>query len=238
MSIVTRPRFPAEYFIFQCRAELNRFSIVFHERIITSFSGLDEEAQIIQDNEYERLVEDLNPEYAQPDYGMEEAFHAGVEFYLTTDAVRQGIYNLMCAGIFHLLEQQARYFATNVLPNRVIQPDGSVGLSQLKTMLKEKFKINIESFKCWSQLDELRLVANTVKHGDGDSSAKLKARNPDLFKEPFQHNANIPLRPLVGEGLRLSANHFDSYKSCVEQFWRETADSLYPIFDPHTAATH
>jgi hypothetical protein len=239
-QLVGRPRFHAEYFIFQYREELNRYSIVFHERIVTSFAGLNDEAKIIQDKEYERLGEYVDPEYADPDYGMEEAFHAGVEFYLTTDAVRQGIYNLMSAGIFHLLEQQAQYLATRVLANPVIQPDRRGGFSQLKTMLNGKFGINIESFKCWSQLNELRLVANTVKHGDGRSSAELKALNPDLFKDPqdpFPHIASVPLRPLVGEGLRLSADHFDTYTSCVEQFWHEIVEALYPIFDPHLGAT-
>jgi len=241
-QLVGRPRFHAEYSIFKYREELNRYSIVFHERIVTSFAGLNDEAQIIQDKEYERLGEYVNPEYAEPDYGMEEAFHAGVEFYLTTDAVRQGIYNLMSAGIFHLLEQQAQYLATRVLANPVIQPDKKIGgFSQLKTMLKGKFGINIESFKCWSQLDELRLVANTVKHGDGQSSAELKVLNPDLFKDPQDPSpriSSIPLRPLVGEGLSLSADHFDTYKLCVEQFWNEIADALYPIFDPHPASKH
>ena len=230
-----QPRFQAEYFIRDYLQELDRYAAVFQERIVCSFATLDEEAQRIEDETFARMGEHVNPEYASPDYGMEEAFHAGVNFYLTTDAVRQGIYNLMIAGLFHLLEQQAQYLATRVFPERPIQPDKSGGVNQLALMLNAKYGINIESFQCWSKLKELNLVANTVKHGDGRSSEELKSLNPDMFRDPldpFPHISMLPLRPLVGEGLRMTVDHFNNYKRGIEEFWEELTTALLPVFCP------
>ena len=230
-----QPRFQAEYFIRDYRTELSHYASVFHERIVCSFANMEEEAKRIEDETYARMGEHMDPEYASPDYGMEEAFHAGVNFYLTTDSVRQGVYNLMIAGLFHLLEQQAQYLATRVFLERPIQPQKNGGLNQLKPMLTEKFGINIETFKCWPKLNELNLVANTVKHGDGRSSEELKLLNPDLFRDPldpFPHISTLPLRPLVGEGLRLTEDHFEIYKTSIEQFWDELINALLPVFCP------
>jgi hypothetical protein len=143
----------------------------------------------------------------------------------------------MIAGLFHLLEQQAQYLAARILSNPIIQPDGSGGFQQLKSLLAREFRINTESFRCWHQLNELHLVANTVKHGDGRSSDKLKALNPALFKDPndpLPQFYGLPLRPLVGEGLRLTSDHFNAYKACVENFWSELTDALLPIFCPQS----
>jgi hypothetical protein len=141
----------------------------------------------------------------------------------------------MIAGLFHLLEQQAQYLATRVFPERPIQPDKSGGLNQLELMLNAKYGINFESFQCWPKLKELNLVANTVKHGDGRSSEGLKSLNPDLFRDPldtFPHISMLPLRPLVGEGLRMTVDHFNNYKRGIEEFWEELTTALLPVFCP------
>ena len=142
------------------------------------------------------------------------------------DAVRQGIVNLMVAGIFHLLEQQAQYLSTYVLSYPMPPPDPAGGFKQLRTLLRSRFSIDIESFNCWPTLNELRLVANTIKHGGGNSAEELRQLNPDLFKYLGDSLPDLPIRPLVGEGLRLTANHFTDYKTCVEQFWDELTLAL------------
>lgn len=226
-------RFQAEYFIRSFLKELSYYASVFESRISNAFDGLDEEAERVQNEAYDRFATS-NP-YAEDDSRIAEAAHEeGIDFYIATDAVRQGLFNLMIAGLFHMLEQQAQYLATRAFSNRPIPPEHG-GFDQLKGMLKKEFGIDIESFKCWPQLKELRLVANVVKHGDGRSGEELKKLNLSLFNGP--HNplpvlAGLPLRPLVGEGLRLGENHFKQYKQSVEQFWEELIEALLPVFCP------
>ena len=228
------PRFQAEYFIHHSLEELEHYASVFHDRIARAFDSLEEEAERIRDEAYSRWSANAGPD-DDPLRAQEDAYFVGVDFYLASEAIRQGVYNLMVAGLYHLLEQQAQYLATRVLSNPVIQPDAKGGFKQLKKLLKQKFSVDIESFKSWPPMNELILVANTVKHGGGGSANKLKPLNPDLFKnspDPLPRFGNLPLRPLVGEGLRLTEDHFKTYHNCVQQFWDELTAALLPVFCP------
>jgi hypothetical protein len=94
------PRFQAEYSIRQSLEELRCYASVFHGRIAPAFETLEDDARRIQEDEYSRLVSLCpNPEYADPAYGAEEAYFKGVDFYVATNAIRQGLVNLMVAGL-------------------------------------------------------------------------------------------------------------------------------------------
>lgn len=230
----SRPRFQAEFFIRQSVEELQNYAKVFHERIEKAFDGLEDEAKRVEQNAYANHPDRFNPD-CDPSVSAEWAYFKGVDFYLSIDAVRQGIVNLMVAGIFHLVEQQAQYLATQVLSNPVVKPNPDGGFKQLSGLLKSSFGVDVMSFKSWSVLNELRLVANTIKHGGGNSAVELRQLKPDLFKFPGGPSppfARLPLRPLVGEGLWLTRDHFSIYKTCVEQFWDELTLALLPHFCP------
>ncbi len=132
----------------------------------------------------------------------------------------------MVAGLFHLFEQQAGALA------RELDRKGELSSSEypwakLQEILRHK-KVDVRLFKSHLLLDELRLAANVIKHGDGKSSNELRSRNPDLFEEinlPFA-GVLLPLRPLVGEGLRLTVHHFKNYHACLEGFYQELTESL------------
>ena len=233
----SKPQFFAENCIRKNQQEFQHYSAVFHNRITRAFENLNDEAERIQADAYDRFASS-NPSREEDNSGIAEAaYFEGVDFYLATDAIRQGVVNLMIAGLFHLLEQQSQYMATQVLSQPAIQSTGNDGFAQLESLLEKQYGIKIKSFKTGPLLDELRLVANVVKHAGGGSLEKLKVLNPDLFTDPQSGRiSRLPIRPLVGEGLRLTANHFDAYKSCVEQFWQELTDALLPIFCPQSNA--
>jgi len=225
------PHFPTEYCIRKNQQEFQHYSAVFHDRITQAFENLNDEAERVQADAYDRFASS-NPSREEDNSGIAEAaYFEGVDFYLATDAIRQGVVNLMIAGLFHLLEQQSQYLATQVLSQPAIPPAGNGGFAQLEALLEQKCGIKIKSFKSWPLLDELRLVANVVKHAGGGSLEKLKALNPNLFKDPHSGSVSrLPIRPLVGEGLRLTADHFDAYKSCVDQFWQELVSATNSIY--------
>jgi hypothetical protein len=107
-----KPRYPGEYFIFEYLKEVDRYAALFRDRVARAFDGLENEAKRIEEDEYSRLSASFDPDHGDRPYGAEKAYFAGVEYYLTTDAVRHGVYNLLIAGLFHLLEQQSQYLVT------------------------------------------------------------------------------------------------------------------------------
>lgn len=206
--------------------ELNNYADVFHNRIANAFDDLIAEADQIEKEEYSRLSTISSEDCSDDSKACEQAYFKGVDFYIATDAVRQGIVNLMVAGLFHLFEQQAGVLA------RELDSKGELSSSpypweKLKEILL-KMEVNVRLFISHELLEELGLAANAVKHGDGRSATRLRSINPSLFKEielpPIAFH--MPLRPLVGEGLQLSATNFKNFHAGIEAFYQELVESF------------
>lgn len=193
---------------------------------------MEAEAKRVQDEAYESHPDASNP-YCDPSRSAEWAYFKGVDYYLAVDAVRQGIFNLMIAGMFHLFEQQAQFVAERILAGRRSKTKSGYGFAILRELLLESFNIDVESFGSWPLLGQLQLVANVIKHGR--SAEKLRILAPDIFSEfgglPEIVGAGL-LRPIVGEGLRLTADHFGAYKDSIQRFWDELTLALLPHFCP------
>ncbi|MFZ0931512.1 MAG: hypothetical protein WAN11_23110, partial [Syntrophobacteraceae bacterium] len=101
--------------------------------------------------------------------------------------------------------------------------------------LKADVSIDVTVFPTWPSLEELRLVANTIKHAEGGSAEALRGRRPDLFihpaaregedstATPFQSRVR---KPLFGEDLYLTTDDFSRYVEGVITFWSELADAM------------
>ena len=129
--------------------------------------------------------------------------------------------------------------------NSIIEPlEGKEKRHKRKSMCKvaellRKSDIDITSFSSWSKIDELRLVANTVKHADGDSADKLRCCRPDLFtfSDPVSKSI-LPdqfiilrqvFQPLTGKDLFVTVSDLSSYVDVIKQFWFELANTLEKI---------
>jgi hypothetical protein len=208
--------------------ELSLYSQVFQERIVPAFNTLDEEAKEIQQEAYAQSAASAGPD-ADAGCAAEDAYHEGVDFFLATDAVRQGVFNLTVAGLYHLFEQQIGSLLLQLHgppPNR-----NDVG-DRLSKFLKY-LTIDIKQLKGWSDVEELRLVANSVKHGHGSSSRQLRQRNPKLFllyhDDLSEHFPLHPvIRPLAGEGLYLTPDDFNRYAHALTEFWKSLLIALKP----------
>jgi hypothetical protein len=42
--------------------------------------------------------------------------------------------------------------------------------------------VKITDTKSWKKIKELKLLVNTIKHGDGESADRLRKLRPDFFK--------------------------------------------------------
>ncbi len=204
--------------------ELRYYSSVFHDRIKTAFNHLESEAMAIGNAAYDRKAK--SAQWETDDSGIaEDAYYEGVAFYLATDSIRQGVFKLMIAGLFHLFEQQAAHFCRPPSKFAVAKP-GRSPVEDLKCSLLAA-GIKVERFKSWPMVDDLRLLANTVKHGDGQSEVELRKRKPALFRTKFDALDGgmgplyTNLRPMLGEGLELNDGHFTAYADALTAFWLE-----------------
>lgn len=81
--------------------------VVLHD-LMPTFSNMNERAEQVAAQEYERLAELPAGDDWNGDMGAlaEAANDQGVEFYETLSSMRQSVLNLFAVGLFHLLEQQ------------------------------------------------------------------------------------------------------------------------------------
>ncbi len=97
-------------------------------------------------------------------------------------SLRQSMRNLLEAGLFHLAEQQMAKFCQDV--GFLLKPPQNTNLMEIANWFRDSIGLEIDKLASWATMNELRLVANTVKHAEGDSSRKLFALREDLFSNP------------------------------------------------------
>lgn len=108
-------------------------------------------------------------------------------------------------------------------------------MEEAKNRLRSVYGIQIEAFLSWNKINELKLVANTVKHADGMSCEVLKKLRPDYFTPPSLEKDGLDsghggigevFHPLAGEDLYISTEEFAKYVEAVKQFCEDLAKSF------------
>ncbi len=138
---------------------------------------------------------------------------------------------LYSAGFFHLFEQHAAELQVRVLRGHPTE----ISLKDVTEWLKKETGVDVETLGNWDTIyNELRLVANAVKHAEGWSAAQLRLKRPELFTHPREreglvctNSIRLPVRkPLFGEDLYIAPSDFARYAKTVVGFWTELATML------------
>ena len=159
----------------------------------------------------------------------EEAEDIRVDHYLH---LKLGKYNLTAtwhATLYQVWEQQLRQFLFQEMSH-----DYNIQFKTFCTKLskiKEKFKfhnVDIENFSCWPEINELRLLCNVVKHGDGKSAKELQKIKPTLFKqEDGTDYMEIFKTTLLEETLNINEMTLQNYRDALLSFWDEIPERSY-----------
>jgi hypothetical protein len=105
--------------------------------------------------------------------------------------------------------------------------------------------VDVTACPDWPKVNtELRHVANTIKHAEGNSASELRSLRPDLFNYPsiresldgvedvdaasfYRSNADTPAAmPLAGFGPYVMQKDFNEYAAAVCRVWLWLADRL------------
>lgn len=202
-------------------------------KIIPAFDSIEKEADEIEREAFENPSGYIDPEYYDPADAAENAFEKGLEYYEWMTDMLQGVINLFAAGLYHLFEQQLLSFHRQELLS--FNENNNTKLLNLKVAKARlsKHGIIVENFNSWSKINELRIVANTVKHADGSSAEELKSKRPDLFLRAtnfhFIEPSAVPgpvHTPLTGDSLYITQIEFNNYIQAVKEFWGEMCTAL------------
>jgi hypothetical protein len=214
---------------------------VFRE-VLPAFANLSVRAERVADEYFNRIeagpADDESVDMADV---AEDAEERGQAFYETMGAVRHTMLNLLAAGLFHVVEQQLADSCRDA-SFTIARPDDTK-ISVVAKWYREHFLLNLETLPSWALVDELRLLANAVKHAEGPATKKLRAIRPELFRNPdyvalddeLSNEGGEPPRtpvvflPLAGEDLFVSEGLLRTYGEAVESFLKEIAAH----FDAH-----
>ncbi|MDE2977438.1 MAG: hypothetical protein OXU63_07950 [Acidobacteriota bacterium] len=217
-------------------------------KIAPVFGDLEQEADAVTEAEFERLcAQPASPDF-DGDLGdlAERATEYGYEYGETMFAIRQSVLNLLAAGLHHLFEQQqkglfyqtvAARTGTHYSPKALNNSLAAAGVDRRR-------------LPGATSLEELRLVANTIKHGAGGSAAELAAVRPDLFGFDPDGNGEIDAErqrlgatmqasdllfaPLGGGDLYVAERDLADWCDAVLQFWRGLAAALRKLHSPES----
>ena len=138
--------------------------------------------------------------------------------------------NLFALGLFHLFEQQL--FLVHQLATRGENPPRS--MHAVFAWIRVAFGFDPNTYPMTPRLNENRLVANVVKHAEGESANELRAVKAELFQHPAVRGvvsaavftSSTVRQPLTGESIYVSRQDFEDYAAQVDGFWTMLAADL------------
>ncbi|MDR3153341.1 MAG: hypothetical protein LBW85_03500 [Deltaproteobacteria bacterium] len=125
---------------------------------------------------------------------------------------------LTIAGIYHLWEKSVIDFLTTEIRHCRPSFPPPRSFNQISKYFND-YNINLSNYNFFNDLNELRLITNTVKHGEGESIKQLidinssilvyKPENRNIFYRFY--NSDYKLYP--------RKEHIERYGDAIIQFW-------------------
>jgi hypothetical protein len=205
-------------------------------RLLPTFANAEEEAEMKSDEEWSRLCALPALEDDDESDVADQAMEAGVAHYQMMMGLEQGLKNMFAAALYHLYEQQVMLFHRRELLRPSERDHGKL-LNHCvfrDRLIRSQCAVDITRFSCWRSLEELHLLANVVKHGEGESATRLRASRPELFVRPALKDlqtGRVPslarvFTPLMGEDVYVAVEHLRSYAEAVRHFWDELYEAM------------
>lgn len=194
-------------------------------RLLPTFDGLKAEVEAMTKDRTQEYEDDAQlKSWLDSGQAHEAIFAAAMEHYDMGLSIRQGLHNMFAAWLFHLFEQQVQEFHVKALYQPRMRYAHEV-LSLWDTGLSKDIRTPHER----NTLDELRELANTVKHGDGRAAATLYTLNPVLFQNEWDrqlppdfgvitHKPSI-FTPGYGEDIYVQLCDIHRYRQVLLSVW-------------------
>jgi hypothetical protein len=226
--------------VFVPEIEWMRRSVFDH--ILPSFPDPSTDADKARDAVWEMAMSQPSDGSDDPASCADWAEEKGLETYLGITRMRQAAANLSAAMLWHLLEQQMLFFhMRQVLKVHEEQEVREKPKTRGHLFRLDEFHQRLDAGGCsmkvlpsWPNVDELRLVANAVKHGPGKSLDDLFEIRPDLLTLPKSEKLNLPLgqslawveKPAGGEDIYVGDADLAAYFDAVTSLWQEFSNAI------------
>lgn len=197
------------------------YSDGFSFRLIPIFDNIEVEAEKVIQEHWDNSMTSTAYEGDYYDHGdlAEAAQDAGNQMYQNLSFVRQQLIGLSIAGLYHLWERTLKQFIEKEFrhysfDDKIFKDLRKANFEEIVELLQQ-FDHDLTKEPYYNKLDELRLIANTIKHGEGKSCDDLIKVAPHLFDGFLK---TFEISP-TAQDLALSPEDFRVYTDAVTQFW-------------------
>lgn len=153
---------------------------------------------------------------------------AQVDNYTANEAAKA--FTLTLAAVF---ERQLSIWARALYLDMAIDVPKSRGFQDFLALCAEHAGIDIAQTELGADLNEMFMVANVVRHGEGSSCEKLKLIAPTLWDDASNDYRDLLAGPqILSEHLRIRMRDLIRYIRAATQFWGLADPLPMAVTDP------
>lgn len=206
-----------DFYIHQGKINLAAYVKGVTERLMPLYSDIEREAQKAEDDFWQHAMNISSTGESDPSDYVDAAVDKGVEVYKQLSYGKRQLFNLVAAGLYHIWENEVKALFLATVGQRVPNSKEIIQKANFKilTLLLAMFGYDLKAEPHYVKMDELRLVANTVKHGSGVSYDKLLQKRPDLF------NTELGMLDPTPDTLEVNQDHFSEFADAINEFWNK-----------------
>lgn len=235
MQTIPNHQFWRTYFATQFVPHIKRLFHTLDVHLLPALGNIEAEADEIEKLALEYLTQSPIALYPNDEDTPKRAREEAATYYYEMKCVQQTLLNTFAILLYHAWEQQLLEFHRYALADERTRNNGA--RPSVESVCKDLLArgINLSSVLSWETLDELRLVANTAKHAEGNSANMLRERRPDLFILPSLSELESQLNflgakpvssPLSGEHFYVTREHLRQYENAAVSFWEQLANAI------------
>ena len=201
--------------------QISQFVDLFILKLNPVFENIDKEAEEHGNEFFNNACGHGDPESIDPGDFAEEAMDRAFKHW---EFLNHGKYVLLASwhvALYEAFEQQLRSYLYKELSHDFNLSINHV-FSKFNDMKKVLFlyQINLASLNGLKQIDELRLLCNVIKHGEGASANDLRKKRPELIKMVNDIELLDLYNSSLLEGvLEISDKTLAEFGNAINDFW-------------------
>lgn len=212
--------------------EINNYKDAYRKIIDNDYIDIEKQASVYEKEMYRKLGSGCSYEDVDEYSIAQQANEMAVDFYQEKDLMKYNITSMWLSTLFQFWEQQCRqFFANEMNIYYYIDPKKfcANGFREIKEVL-EYHNVDVNNLSSWKNIDRLRLLCNTIKHGDGNSADKLREVEPSIFLKVWgSEDELIELynSSLLERVLDIDETTYYNFCDSIIEFWNELPERMY-----------
>lgn len=212
----------------QFDSQLRALHDALQRRILPAFAHVQDEGDAIAEEVFQQLGKGAGPDYDSSEDAM-VAQEARFEHFDLMGKVMQSLINAMLVTVSHLFEQQLIALVRRVylsLTEAEAKALAQKPRDRFKAMVRDRTNIDVDTLPGWAKAEELRMIANTIKHADGPAADSLRQLRPDLLTHPSLKTQSVSHVPQtfdftsLGDNIFVTPAQFAEYVVALCDFWK------------------